>query len=148
MRYAVVIENAGTNFSAYVPDLPGCIATGASRAEAEAALREAIEFHLEGLREDGMTVPAPASRVDYVDVATPAKAARKGPDSRSRDAGGEVRHRRGDTLVRTLRQEYGDNFLKKYRPNTKLETVLKREGVDSFSQLDGIKHRSNIRGIT
>ena len=69
MRYAVVIENAGSNFSAYVPDLPGCVATGATVPEAEQAIREAIEFHLEGLREDGLPTPPPSSRVDYVEVA-------------------------------------------------------------------------------
>ena len=69
MRYAVVIEEAGRNFSAYVPDLPGCIATGATLAETEQAIREAIEFHLEGLREDGDPIPPPSSRVDYVEVA-------------------------------------------------------------------------------
>ncbi len=69
MRYAVVIENAGSNFSAYVPDLPGCVATGATLAEAEAAIREAIGFHLEGLREDGAPIPPPSSKVEYVEVA-------------------------------------------------------------------------------
>lgn len=69
MRYAVVIENAGPNFSAYVPDLPGCVATGATLAETEAAIRHAIGFHLEGLREDGLPIPAPSSRVEYVEVA-------------------------------------------------------------------------------
>ncbi len=69
MRYAVVIENAGSNYSAYVPDLPGCVATGRTVAEAEIAIREAIVFHLEGLREDGVPVPAPTSSVDYVEVA-------------------------------------------------------------------------------
>jgi predicted RNase H-like HicB family nuclease len=69
MRYAVVIENAGDNYSAYVPDLPGCIATGSTIEETEQAIREAIEFHLEGLREDGVPIPAPTSRVDYVEVA-------------------------------------------------------------------------------
>ena len=69
MRYAVVIEDAGSNFSAYVPDLPGCVATGATVAEAEVAIREAIEFHLEGLREDGSTIPPPSSKVEYVEVA-------------------------------------------------------------------------------
>ena len=69
MRYAVVIENAGTNFSAYVPDLPGCIATGATLAETEAAIREAIEFHLDGLREDGSPIPPPSSKVEYIEVA-------------------------------------------------------------------------------
>jgi predicted RNase H-like HicB family nuclease len=69
MRYAIVIENAGNNFSAYVPDLPGCIATGETLAATEQAIREAIEFHLEGLREDGTPIPPPSSRVDYVEVA-------------------------------------------------------------------------------
>lgn len=69
MRYAVVIEDAGGNFSAYVPDLPGCVATGRTVEDAELAIREAIEFHLEGLREDGSPIPIPTSRVDYVEVA-------------------------------------------------------------------------------
>jgi len=69
MRYAVVIEQAESNYSAYVPDLPGCVATGSSIAETEQAIREAIEFHIEGLREDGASVPQPTSRVDYVEVA-------------------------------------------------------------------------------
>ena len=70
MRYAVVIERAGDNFSAYVPDLPGCIATGATLAEVETNIREAIEFHIEGLKEDGDQVPPPSSQVEYVEVAT------------------------------------------------------------------------------
>jgi len=69
MRYAVVIEQAANNYSAYVPDLPGCVATGDSVAETEQAIREAIEFHIEGLREDGGAIPQPTSRVDYVEVA-------------------------------------------------------------------------------
>ena len=69
MRYAIVIENAGSNYSAYVPDLPGCVATGATIEETESSIREAIEFHLEGLREDGTPIPPPSSRVDYVEVA-------------------------------------------------------------------------------
>ncbi len=69
MRYAIVIENAGANFSAYVPDLPGCIATGATAAEVETLIREAIEFHLEGMKEDGSPIPPPTSRVEYVEVA-------------------------------------------------------------------------------
>ena len=69
MRYAIVIENAGTNYSAYVPDLPGCVATGATVEETERAIREAIELHLEGMREDGTPIPPPSSRVDYVEVA-------------------------------------------------------------------------------
>ena len=69
MRYAIVIENAGPNYSAYVPDLPGCGATGATIEEAEREIRDAIEFHLEGLREDGTPIPAPSSAVRYVDIA-------------------------------------------------------------------------------
>jgi predicted RNase H-like HicB family nuclease len=69
MRYAVVIERAENNYSAYVPDLPGCIATGATLEEVEQQIREAIEFHLEGMREDGIPTPQPSSRVKYIDVA-------------------------------------------------------------------------------
>jgi predicted RNase H-like HicB family nuclease len=68
MRYAIVIERAENNYSAYVPDLPGCVATGATVQETESQIREAIEFHIAGLREDGAPVPQPSSRVDYVDV--------------------------------------------------------------------------------
>ena len=68
MRYAIVIEKAQGNYSAYVPDLPGCVATGATVAELEAEIREAIAFHVEGLREDGLPVPSPSSQVEYVDV--------------------------------------------------------------------------------
>jgi predicted RNase H-like HicB family nuclease len=69
MRYAIVIEKAQGNYSAYVPDLPGCVATGATVAEVEAEIREAIIFHVEGLREDGVPVPVAASRVEYIDIA-------------------------------------------------------------------------------
>lgn len=69
MRYAIVIEKAPGNYSAYVPDLPGCVATGATVAEVEAEIHDAILFHLEGLREDGLPVPAPASQVEYVEIA-------------------------------------------------------------------------------
>lgn len=69
MRYAIVIEKAGSNYSAYVPDLAGCVATGATLAETEQAIREAIEFHMEGLRSDNFPILAPSSRVDYVEVA-------------------------------------------------------------------------------
>jgi len=70
MRYAIVIEKAERNYSAYVPDLPGCVATGVSIEEVETQMREAIALHLEGLREDGAFIPAPSSRVEYVEVAT------------------------------------------------------------------------------
>lgn len=69
MRYAVVIERADANFSAYVPDLPGCIATGSTVAEVEELIREAIAFHLDGLRDDGEPVPQPTSQVEYVEIA-------------------------------------------------------------------------------
>jgi len=68
MRYAIVIEKAPSNYAAYVPDLPGCIATGATVAESESLIREAIEFHLEGLKADGLSIPPPTSQVEYVDV--------------------------------------------------------------------------------
>ena len=61
MRYAIVIEHAGANYSAYVPDLRGCVATGDTAKEAEAQIREAIAFHLEGLREDAVAIPHPLS---------------------------------------------------------------------------------------
>lgn len=68
MRYAVVIEKAPTNYAAYAPDLPGCIATGATVEETESFIREAIEFHLEGLKADGLPIPLPSSQVEYVDI--------------------------------------------------------------------------------
>jgi predicted RNase H-like HicB family nuclease len=68
MRYAIVVEKAGKNYSAYVPDLPGCIATGKTPEETEQVIREAVELHLNGLREDGLPIPQPSSRVEYVEV--------------------------------------------------------------------------------
>lgn len=68
MRYAVVIENAKRNYSAYVPDLPGCVATGATERQVEKRIREAIRFHIEGLRADGLPVPEPTSRCEYVET--------------------------------------------------------------------------------
>jgi len=68
MRYAIVIEKADGNYSAYVPDLPGCVATGASIEEIETHMQEAIAFHLEGLRKDGAIIPAPSSRVEYIEA--------------------------------------------------------------------------------
>jgi predicted RNase H-like HicB family nuclease len=67
-RYAFVVEKAKSNYAAYVPDLPGCVATGRTVKETERRLREAIEVHVQGLREDGLPVPKPSSVVDYVDV--------------------------------------------------------------------------------
>jgi predicted RNase H-like HicB family nuclease len=69
MRYAIVIEPGASNFSAYVVDVPGCIATGSTLEETEQAIRDAIAFHLDGLRADGQPIPQPVSKVDYVEVA-------------------------------------------------------------------------------
>lgn len=69
MRYAVIIEDVGTNLSAYVPDLPGCVATGESLADVQCAITDAIEMHLQGLRKDGAPIPEPSVRAEYVEVA-------------------------------------------------------------------------------
>ena len=69
MRYAIVIEKAESNYAAYVPDLPGCVATGQTIEETEQEIREAIDLHLRGMREDGLTIPEPSSSVDYVEIA-------------------------------------------------------------------------------
>lgn len=68
MKYAIVIEAAEGNYSAYVPDLPGCVATAPSQGELELAIKEAIAMHIDGLREDGLPVPAATSKVEYVDA--------------------------------------------------------------------------------
>jgi predicted RNase H-like HicB family nuclease len=68
MRYAVVIEKAETNYSAYVPDLPGCVATGATVKDVEIEIRDAIRFHIDGLNQDGVPVPLPTSIADYIEV--------------------------------------------------------------------------------
>ena len=69
MRYAIVIEKAENNYAAYVPDLPGCVATGQTIEETEQQIREAIDLHLRGMREDRVPIPEPSSSVDYVDIA-------------------------------------------------------------------------------
>ena len=69
MRYAIVIERTENNFSAYVPDLPSCVATGSTVAETEGAIREAIAFHIEGMQEDGLPIPAASSQVEYIEIA-------------------------------------------------------------------------------
>ncbi len=70
MRYAIVVEKAGNNYSAYVPDLPGCVATGSTIKETERKIREAIELHIEGMMEDGLPIPQPTSIVQYIEVPT------------------------------------------------------------------------------
>ena len=68
MKYAVIIEKAENNYSAYVPDLPGCVATGKTREATAQNIREAIAFHLEGLREDGILIPEPQTSAEFVEV--------------------------------------------------------------------------------
>lgn len=67
-RYLIVIENVGSNYSAYSPDLPGCATTGTTVDETRENMAEAIEFHIEGLREEGLPIPPPVSIADYVEV--------------------------------------------------------------------------------
>jgi predicted RNase H-like HicB family nuclease len=69
MRYAVVIEASETGFGAYVPDLPGCVAAADTREEVVKLIQDAIEFHIEGLKENGEPVPVPSSSVEFIDVA-------------------------------------------------------------------------------
>lgn len=68
MRYLVVVEKGATSFGAYVPDLPGCVAAGESKDEVLSLIREAIELHLEGLKEEGQAIPAPSSTSELVEV--------------------------------------------------------------------------------
>jgi predicted RNase H-like HicB family nuclease len=68
MRFAIVIEQAGNNYSAHVPDLPGCVATGKTVACAKEEIRDAIRFHIEGLQADGIAVPPPTSIAEYVET--------------------------------------------------------------------------------
>jgi predicted RNase H-like HicB family nuclease len=67
-RFLIVVENAGQNFSAYSPDLPGCVATGSTRDEAEANMYEAIRLHIDGLKEDGLPIPTSTATAEYVTV--------------------------------------------------------------------------------
>jgi len=71
MKYAIVIEKAENNYSAYVPDLPGCITTGKSLEETRRLMQEAIEFHIEGLRLHGDPVPRPTSICEYIAIGAP-----------------------------------------------------------------------------
>ena len=68
MRYAIVIESAEGNYSAYVPDLPGCVATGATVADVGKEILGAIRFHIDGLKQDGLAIPAPTSIAEYVEA--------------------------------------------------------------------------------
>ncbi|MDS4019044.1 MAG: type II toxin-antitoxin system HicB family antitoxin [Candidatus Competibacter sp.] len=69
MRYAVAIERAERNYSAYAPDFPGCVATGQTLKEIETQIQEAIQLHLHGMREGGFPIPEPSSQVEYIEVA-------------------------------------------------------------------------------
>ena len=66
--YLIIVEKGGRNYSAYSPDIPGCVATGKTRAEVEANMRTAIQMHIEGLREDGLPIPEPTTSAEYVTV--------------------------------------------------------------------------------
>jgi predicted RNase H-like HicB family nuclease len=68
MKYLIVIEKAGKNYSAYIPDVPGCVATGKTPEKVKKLIKEALEFHLEGLKEDGMPAPEPVALGEYVAV--------------------------------------------------------------------------------
>jgi len=69
MRYAIVIEKAEQNYAAYVPDLPGCIATGKTVEETQTRIYEAMKFHIRGMHEDGLSIPEPSSQVEYIEIA-------------------------------------------------------------------------------
>ena len=69
MKYLIILEPTGTGYSAYSPDLPGCITTGRSKEDTEKNMREAIEFHLEGMRAEGLELPKPCTEASFVDVA-------------------------------------------------------------------------------
>ena len=68
LKYAVVIEKTDRNYSAYLPDLPGCVATGATMAKVDRLIREAVQLHIKGLREDGLPVPKPTARCEYIEA--------------------------------------------------------------------------------
>lgn len=68
MRYAVIVEEGENSFDAHVPDLPGCVAVAETKQEVLELIQEAIEFHFEGLREDGQPIPEPSSSIEYVEV--------------------------------------------------------------------------------
>ena len=69
MKYAVIIEKGKDGYGAYVPDLPGCIAAGETKEEVKKLIQEAIEFHIEGMKEDGHPVPASATSIEFIEVA-------------------------------------------------------------------------------
>lgn len=77
MKHVVVFENAGDNYSAYVPDLPGCVAVGDTPEEVEREIQEAIAFHLDGMREENLVIPAPSSWTKSIDVQMAASASNK-----------------------------------------------------------------------
>jgi len=76
MKYLIIIEKAKSNYSAYVPDLPGCVSTGKTVEQVRRNMQEAIDFHLEGMREDGAIIPKPSSTSAYVSVRAKARSSR------------------------------------------------------------------------
>lgn len=68
MKYSIIIEKAGNNYSAYSPDVPGCVATGETAIEAKENLKKSLIFHFQGLKEDGLPIPTPESQVDYITI--------------------------------------------------------------------------------
>ena len=96
-EYMIIIEKAGRNFSAYAPDLPGCVAVGDTRRQTEISMREAMAIHIEGMMEDGLPLPKPSSSVRYIEVSAPrhgagvlsrSASARKAAGVKSRQANG------------------------------------------------------------
>jgi predicted RNase H-like HicB family nuclease len=69
MKYVVIIEKGEEGYGAYVPDLPGCVAAGDTKEEVKQLIQEAIQFHIEGLKEDGQSVPTPSSSIEFIEVA-------------------------------------------------------------------------------
>jgi predicted RNase H-like HicB family nuclease len=140
---AYLHKDRDSDFGVSFPDFPGCVTAGKTLGEAQRLAGEALALHIAGMIEDGETVPEPSSLdalasdpvlkgavAVLVSVEPAEKTVRmnKGLDGRHRDKDGTIEKKRGDTLVRTLRKEYGPDFAPGYRSDTKLETVREREG--------------------
>jgi predicted RNase H-like HicB family nuclease len=100
MYYAIVIEKAGNNYSAYVPDLPGCVSTGDTIRQTEKNIRDAIAFHLEGLQQQGDPIPAPSVKCEYVEVVRGAAKSRSSSKTRKSAAGSWVVRRSNGAKAR------------------------------------------------
>jgi predicted RNase H-like HicB family nuclease len=68
MKYTMIVEEGENNYSAYLPDLPGCVATGKTIEELKQLMREAVELHIQGMKEDGLPIPEPNSKVEYIEI--------------------------------------------------------------------------------